>query len=87
MWMQYMETALRNTPDSLMPMPQGVMTVNIDPTTGVRDAAGVMEYFYQESPPPALDSEDSAMHDENAAESTLIQPQRLLQPDAFLSPR
>jgi penicillin-binding protein 1A len=52
MWMQYMETALRNTPDSLMPMPQGVMTVNIDPTTGVKDADGMMEYFYYENPPP-----------------------------------
>jgi penicillin-binding protein 1A len=82
-----MAVALKNTPDEIMPMPQGVMTVNIDPTTGVRDAAGMMEYFYQENPPPALDLEDSAMHDENAAESILSQPQRLLQPDAFLSPR
>ena len=61
MWMQYMETALRNTPDESMPMPQGVMTVNIDPTTGVRDAAGIMEYFYQENLPPAIVIEDTSL--------------------------
>jgi hypothetical protein len=72
-----------------MTMPPGVMTVNIDPTTGLRDAAGIMEYFYYENPPPVLEMADTAMHNDmvNAPESILSQPQRLLQPDVFLPAR
>jgi penicillin-binding protein 1A len=89
-WMDYMGAVLKNTPDEVMTMPPGVMTVNIDPTTGVRDPAGMMEYFYFENPPPMVDMSDSATHNDavNAAEATPTQPQRPLQTDALLlSPR
>jgi penicillin-binding protein 1A len=89
MWMDYMGAVLKNTPDEVMTMPPGMMTVNIDPTTGLRDAAGIMEYFYHENPPPVLEMADTAMHNDmvNAPESILSQPQRLLQPDVFLPAR
>lgn len=53
-WMNYMSVALHGVPDTPYPMPDGVVTENIDPLTGVPVAEGGQpEYFLQEFPPTA----------------------------------
>jgi penicillin-binding protein 1A len=56
-WIRYMETALKGKPDNPYPVPAGVMSLKIDPTTGTLaddDEEGIDEYFYHENPPPLL---------------------------------
>ena len=48
-WIKYMATALRGLPINDTPIPDGVMELRIDPTTGIRadnDENGIYEYFY-----------------------------------------
>lgn len=57
-WIRYMTTALRGVPDVPYNVPDGVMQVKIDPTTGTlinEDEEGIYEYFYQENPPPSVE--------------------------------
>jgi penicillin-binding protein 1A len=64
-WMNFMGTALKGVPQSGWTMPAGIISVKIDPATGTRmpetvfdglldkiGAAGMVEHFYQEFPPP-----------------------------------
>jgi penicillin-binding protein 1A len=67
-WMNFMGTALRGVPQKGWTMPSGIITAKIDPATGTRlsdtvvdeflsdllgnNAPGMVEYFYQEFPPP-----------------------------------
>ena len=54
-WMDYMAVALKDVPDEPYKVPQGVVSIKIDPLTGTRareDESGVYEYFYQEYLPP-----------------------------------
>ena len=54
-WIHYMATALKGTPDVPYSVPDGVMQVKIDPTTGTlinESEDGMYEYFYHENPPP-----------------------------------
>lgn len=91
-WIKYMATALRNTPEMAMQMPEGVTPIYIDPTTGTRDENGVLEYFYHENPPPEIGSASSPLDgNENSSEpgSTSASPnqaQQILQPEITLSP-
>lgn len=58
-WITYMTTALKGMPDNPIKVPDGVMTVRIDPLTGVLADdfdEGIDEYFYQENPPPSIES-------------------------------
>jgi penicillin-binding protein 1A len=83
-----MATALRNIPEVHMAMPDGVMAVNIDPATGIRDESGMTEYFYNENPPPEIESQLPPMEDPNSApESAVHQAQHLLQPEITLAPK
>jgi penicillin-binding protein 1A len=62
-WMNFMGTALKDVPQKGWPMPDGIITVDIDPATGARlqntwvgellgnNPAGMAEHFYQEFPP------------------------------------
>ncbi|MHB9117064.1 MAG: penicillin-binding protein 1A [Burkholderiales bacterium] len=53
-WMSYMAKALAGVPERPLAVPEGVVTVKINPVTGVRvpdGADGIPEYFYQEAPP------------------------------------
>lgn len=91
-WMKYMATALRGMPEVERPVPDGVIAIRIDPTTGVRadnDENGVYEYFYHENPPPEIEIPLPPMLDDadNSNESPLSQPQQMLQPEITLSPR
>lgn len=57
-WIGYMETALKGKPDQPYPVPDGVMSLKIDPITGTLSDnidEGIAEYFYHENPPPSLE--------------------------------
>jgi len=61
-WMGYAGKMLKGVPETELAVPPGIVAVNIDPGTGLRERDGAgktMEYFYQESQPPFGD--DSAI--------------------------
>jgi penicillin-binding protein 1A len=54
-WMEYMGTALKGAPEPPLVQPDGVVTMRVNPDTGLRVAdaqAGIADYFYQEFLPP-----------------------------------
>lgn len=57
MWMEYMGAALKGDPESTMPQPPGIVTVKIDPKTGLLARPGetdaVFETFRQDRVPKA----------------------------------
>jgi penicillin-binding protein 1A len=60
-WMAYGSRVLKGVPETELRAPAGVVAVNINPLTGLREPSGIsrtLEYFYQESQPPI--GEDSA---------------------------
>jgi penicillin-binding protein 1A len=62
-WMSYMATALKGLPEDPLLPPSGVIAVPIDPATGLHDASSsgaMVEYFYQENPPPEQDGAGDA---------------------------
>ena len=87
-WIKYMAGALKGIPEMGMVMPDGIMVVNIDPTTGIRDESGITEYFYHENPPPVVDSYSSPALDDagNVITPATNQAQHVLQPEIILSP-
>ncbi|TDG15579.1 penicillin-binding protein 1A [Seongchinamella unica] len=54
-WIDYMRTALENSPDQQRPLPPGVVNVRIDPDTGMlagsRQKNAIFEYFREENVP------------------------------------
>jgi penicillin-binding protein 1A len=55
-WMGYAGKVLQGVPEAELVPPAGIVAVNIDPATGLRDPDGhdhTLEYFYQESQPPS----------------------------------
>jgi penicillin-binding protein 1A len=60
-WMSYAGKVLKGVPETELVPPSGVVAVNINPATGLRELDGhskTTEYFYQESLPPV--GEDGA---------------------------
>jgi penicillin-binding protein 1A len=54
-WMGYAGKVLKGVPETEISPPAGVVTVAINPTTGLRErdaASKTSEYFYSESTPP-----------------------------------
>jgi penicillin-binding protein 1A len=54
-WLGYASRVLKGVPETEMTPPSGVVAVNINPMTGLREPSGAsrtIEYFYQESQPP-----------------------------------
>jgi penicillin-binding protein 1A len=54
-WMAYAAKVLKGVPEANFKPPGGVVAVNINPSTGLRELSGLsrtLEYFYQESQPP-----------------------------------
>lgn len=85
-WIKYMASALRSLPIVDYPIPEGVIALKVDPTTGVRadnDENGIYEYFYHENPPPEIEVPLPPLFedDDDVADSFFTQPQRLLQPE------
>jgi penicillin-binding protein 1A len=55
MWMGYMGRALKGVPEGELVVPEGVISVKINPQNGLRapeGGEGIPEYFYLESAPP-----------------------------------
>jgi penicillin-binding protein 1A len=60
MWIQFMGRALKGVPEAPVTVPEGIMTVRINPDTGMRDPDGKLsEYVYQEFMPPEQDGASS----------------------------
>ena len=69
-WMNFMGTALKGTPQNGWSMPSGIISEKINPRTGARPAdslidsvfgteePSITEYFYQEFPPPEAPAVD-----------------------------
>jgi len=52
-WMGYMRAALKDVPEAVRVVPEGVVSARIDPETGLQTPDGpVAEYFYREFLPP-----------------------------------
>jgi penicillin-binding protein 1A len=52
MWIAYMGEVLKNAPEKPLTMPEGIVSMRIDPETGLRTEDGKLtEYFYQEFVP------------------------------------
>ncbi|HSJ48097.1 MAG TPA: peptidase, partial [Gammaproteobacteria bacterium] len=47
MWIAYMEAALRGVPSALQPPPEGLVTVRIDPSTGLLPAPGQTNTLFE----------------------------------------
>lgn len=62
MWINYMAKALSGVPDVPYPVPDGVVSIKINPATGAQaneDESGIYESFYREFPPPAAEATES----------------------------
>jgi penicillin-binding protein 1A len=67
MWIKFMEQALKNQPEAELIKPEGIVSVLIDPETGLRvqDGKGIFEYFSSntgpaEYTPIEIDSQNSS---------------------------
>jgi penicillin-binding protein 1A len=77
-WISYMEKALHGIPDMPYQVPGGVVSVKINPQSGLRareDEGGLYEYFYQESLPPESSGEAGEPAGAKAGEE--LQPDQL----------
>jgi penicillin-binding protein 1A len=73
MWIQFMESALKNTPEHALEQPPGILSIRIDSATGKRasasDSQAIFEYFMQpyvpeeESDDNTPDSDDAEQDD------------------------
>lgn len=73
-WLDYMEVALEGAPSSLMPRPNGIVNIRINPETGQRARPGedgVFEVFREEDAPPPLTSETEGDRNGSAEEDDL----------------
>ncbi len=49
MWINYMDKALKDTPETKLALPRGITTARVNPDTGLRSSEGtISEYFFQE---------------------------------------
>lgn len=59
MWMAYMGAVLDGVPEQPLEAPGGIVALHVNPETGLRVAdaqGGLVDYFYQEFPPPAQET-------------------------------
>ena len=66
-WVAYMQKALKDVPEADLDPPSGIVAVNINPVTGLREPGGAsktVEYFYQETQ-PAVGEEGAFARDSN----------------------
>jgi penicillin-binding protein 1A len=66
-WMAYMQHALKGIPEADLDPPSGIVAVNINPATGLREPGGAsktVEYFYAETQ-PAVGEEGAFARDSN----------------------
>ena len=77
MWVAYAGKVLKGVPETELTPPSGVVAVNINPATGLRDPTGasgrLSEWFYQESQPPVGDDTSFARDGTRPAEDAKSQ--------------
>lgn len=77
-WIEFMREALRDVPDTQIPMPPGVIATRIDPATGAKarpsQQTTIREFFLLENPPKDPAPEGLVTPD---GESTISSPQQL----------
>jgi penicillin-binding protein 1A len=77
MWIDYMSKALEGVPEANLPQPPGLVTVRIDPKTGLRlpsgQAGGIFELFRPEYVPERY-SEPSQSAGSRVPDDTIVEP-------------
>jgi len=77
MWVSYMREALKDVPESVLPQPPGLITVRIDPRTGLRmppgQSGGLFETFRSEYAPRQY-SQPAAAGETNQSTDTTTEP-------------
>ncbi|NLW05962.1 MAG: PBP1A family penicillin-binding protein [Pseudomonadaceae bacterium] len=67
MWINFMEVALKNKPEKVMPRPEGLVTVRIDPNSGLlaspNQQNAMFEIFYKERVPQARATDNSLQNE------------------------
>lgn len=74
-WMKFMASALDGKPENSQPMPDGMLTMRVDPATG-RSArpgstSGILEVFKEEDAPPSYDEIDANGYRDDGAVTPL----------------
>lgn len=72
-WIQYMAGALRGVPDTPYPVPDGIVSVKINPQTGERATeteGGFYESFYLEFTPPEPDANTDPVRETDSGAKT-----------------
>ncbi|WP_150305305.1 penicillin-binding protein 1A [Pseudomonas saliphila] len=74
-WMKFMASALDGKPENSQPMPDGMLTMRVDPATG-RSArpgttSGILEIFKEEDAPPSYDEIDANGYRDDGAVTPL----------------
>ncbi len=66
-WINYMTAALKNVPETVYKVPEGVLSIKIDPWTGTavenEEDEGRYDYFYHEFPPHRMVQDNTDMTD------------------------
>ncbi|MEC7815771.1 MAG: penicillin-binding protein 1A [Pseudomonadota bacterium] len=73
-WLDYMEVALEGTEPAVMPRPNGIVNIRINPETGERvrpGEEGIFEIFREEDAPPPLSAQDDGNGNGGAEEDDL----------------
>ncbi|SFR60559.1 penicillin-binding protein 1A [Marinobacter gudaonensis] len=73
-WLDYMEVALEGTEPAVMPRPNGIVNIRINPETGQRvrpGEEGIFEIFREEDAPPPLSVQDDGNGGGGAEEDDL----------------
>ncbi len=73
-WLDYMEVALEGTEPAVMPRPNGIVNIRINPETGQRvrpGEEGIFEIFREEDAPPPLSVQDDGNGSGGAEEDDL----------------
>jgi penicillin-binding protein 1A len=77
MWVSYMGEALKGVPESVMPQPPGLITVRIDPATGLRmppgQSGGIFEMFRPEYAPQQY-SQPATTDETGESADTTVEP-------------
>jgi penicillin-binding protein 1A len=70
-WIDYMTTALAGSPDRQMPQPEGMITVRINPETGLRsgpnDTSAIFEIFRADNAPGEATTPTSNLQNESGS--------------------
>ena len=64
-WMAYMGKVLKGVPEEKLISPEGIAVAQINPQSGLREAGGLSEFFYQEFLPGTHDAELGLKSDES----------------------